>query len=92
MRCAAINCGFERSSSPDCEYSYKYVTHKLETFINTATQLYSAHHTRHQHLLISCEHAWVFNLTKVHRNNRSEYEIGVKPIFLCMDCVKQNYV
>ena len=32
--CSAINPMFEGSSSLDCEYGYKYVKHKLETFIN----------------------------------------------------------
>ena len=87
-RCAAINCGFERSSSPGCEYSYKYVTHKLETFINTATQLYSAQYTRHQHLLISWELAWLLILIQP----KSTWTTGVNMRFLCMDCVKQNCV
>ena len=37
VKCEAINQHFERSSSTDCEYSYKYVNHKLVSFINNLT-------------------------------------------------------
>ena len=37
IQCGAINQHFERSSSTDCEYSYKYVNHKLVSFINNLT-------------------------------------------------------